>query len=246
MMELIEFPVTLDEWIHGTQTLQAEILRRAVEHWRRRKFQTAGALIWQLHDAYPAISWSLIDFYRRPKLAYRVAKSFFAPVLVSIGLRVEGKEVGAVPVGMWSTAKPAEILPKCEVFAMIVNDTHIPLSGLLTLRLLAGGDEALRQEICVRVVANSNSPEFRIHWPTEASFPLREVSAQAEFIPDEATGAALAELSQRISDTCVAIAGTEAASNNDALCGFDAAAGFRSEQMLVERKHCLKVQQPQH
>ncbi len=71
------------EFIYRSQLVQAEALKRGVEHWRRRKFDTAGALFWQLNDCWPVISWSVIDSSLRPKAAYYYARRFFAPVLLS-------------------------------------------------------------------------------------------------------------------------------------------------------------------
>ena len=71
-------------FIYACQVNQAEALNYCIEHWRRRKFQTAGTLIWQLNDCWPAISWSLIDSNGIPKAAYYYARRFFANILLSI------------------------------------------------------------------------------------------------------------------------------------------------------------------
>ncbi len=73
----------LADFIYKGQIVQAEALKTAVEHWRRRKFNTAGSLFWQLNDCWPVTSWSVIDSALRPKAAYYYAKKFLAPVLVS-------------------------------------------------------------------------------------------------------------------------------------------------------------------
>ena len=73
----------LADFIYKGQIVQAEALKTAVEHWRRRKFLTAGSLFWQLNDCWPVTSWSVIDSALRPKAACYYAKKFFAPVLVS-------------------------------------------------------------------------------------------------------------------------------------------------------------------
>jgi beta-mannosidase len=72
-----------DTFLYRSQLVQAEALKRAVEHWRRRKFNTAGTLFWQLNDCWPVSSWSVIDSALRPKAAYYYARRFFAPVLLS-------------------------------------------------------------------------------------------------------------------------------------------------------------------
>jgi beta-mannosidase len=72
--------------VYKGQLVQAEALKTAVEHWRRRKFKTAGSMFWQLNDCWPVTSWSVIDSGLRPKAAYYFAKKFFAPILVSFKL----------------------------------------------------------------------------------------------------------------------------------------------------------------
>ena len=89
------FNVTNDlgEFIYQSQVVQGEALKRGVEHWRRRKFKTAGSLFWQLNDCWPVSSWSVVDSALRPKAAYYYAKRFFAPVLVSFKTKQKGLEV---------------------------------------------------------------------------------------------------------------------------------------------------------
>jgi beta-mannosidase (EC 3.2.1.25) len=52
-----------------------------VEHWRARKYLTSGALYWQLNDSWPVISWSSIDYFKRPKALYYYTKRFFDDIL---------------------------------------------------------------------------------------------------------------------------------------------------------------------
>ncbi|MCK4828789.1 hypothetical protein KA005_74380, partial [bacterium] len=83
-------------FIYACQVNQAEALNYCIEHWRRRKFQTAGTLIWQLNDCWPAISWSLIDSNGIPKAAYYYARRFFANILLSIEKVPEGLNIWIV------------------------------------------------------------------------------------------------------------------------------------------------------
>lgn len=82
-----------DDFIYKSQLVQAEALKTAVEHWRRRKFKTAGTIFWQLNDCWPVSSWSVVDSALRPKAAYYYAKRFFAPLLVSFKRSNEAIEV---------------------------------------------------------------------------------------------------------------------------------------------------------
>lgn len=77
-------PKDLEEYLRFSMLTQAEGLKYGVEHYRRRRSSTSGALIWQLNDAWPGTSWSLIDYSLLPKASYYYARKFFAPVLLSI------------------------------------------------------------------------------------------------------------------------------------------------------------------
>ena len=83
----------LDDFIYKSQLVQAEALKHAVEHWRRRMFRTSGTLFWQLNDCWPVSSWAVVDSALRPKAAYYYAKKFFAPLLVSFKQIPRGVEV---------------------------------------------------------------------------------------------------------------------------------------------------------
>ncbi|TKJ30264.1 MAG: hypothetical protein CEE40_05760 [Chloroflexi bacterium B3_Chlor] len=77
-------PNSLQECVETSQKVQAYGLQVAIEHFRRRKYRTSGTIIWQLNDPWPAISWSLIDYYRQPKLAYVKLEALYSPVLISL------------------------------------------------------------------------------------------------------------------------------------------------------------------
>ncbi len=78
-------PISADyeDFVYKGQIVQAEALKTATEHWRRRKFKTAGSMFWQLNDCWPVTSWAVIDSALRPKAAYFYSKKFYAPILVS-------------------------------------------------------------------------------------------------------------------------------------------------------------------
>lgn len=82
-----------NDFVYQGQLVQANALKTAVEHWRRRKFNTAGALYWQLNDCWPVSSWAVIDSGLRPKAAYFYTKRFFAKVLVSFKKNGDSLEV---------------------------------------------------------------------------------------------------------------------------------------------------------
>lgn len=76
-------PANMEEYINYSMLTQAEGLKYGIEHYRRRKPDTSGALFWQLNDCWPGTSWSVIDYYGLPKAAYHYARKFYAPVLLT-------------------------------------------------------------------------------------------------------------------------------------------------------------------
>lgn len=83
-------PVDLDQYIDYSMLCQAEGLKFGVEHFRRRKPENSGSLIWQLNDCWPGISWSLIDFCLFPKASYYYARRFYNPILLSFKEEEDG------------------------------------------------------------------------------------------------------------------------------------------------------------
>ncbi len=79
-----QLPKDFPALVYTTQVLQAEAMRIAVEHWRRNRARSSGALYWQLNDCWPVASWSSIDYYGRWKALHYAAQRFFSPLLLSI------------------------------------------------------------------------------------------------------------------------------------------------------------------
>lgn len=128
-----------DDFIYKGQLVQADALKTAVEHWRRRKFKTAGSLFWQLNDCWPVSSWAVIDSALRPKAAYFYAKRFFAPILVSFRQRGEDQDV-------WVT-----------------NDLLSAVDGELVISLRSfGGSVSWSKKSRVRIARNSSRAVMRV------------------------------------------------------------------------------------
>jgi len=117
-------PNSFDELSYYSQLLQGEALKLGVQHWRSRKFETAGSLIWQLNDCWPVISWSLIDYYKRPKAAYYYARRFFSPLLSVLLFD---------PLNDFNFNRPERIEGK--VRCMLVNDLPATQEGELILNV---------------------------------------------------------------------------------------------------------------
>ncbi|MDR3710622.1 MAG: hypothetical protein P4L33_20165 [Capsulimonadaceae bacterium] len=77
-------PQSLEELVYFTQINQAEALKFGIEHYRRSKGRCWGTIVWQINDCWPVQSWAMIDSTPEPKASYFAAKSFYAPLLLSL------------------------------------------------------------------------------------------------------------------------------------------------------------------
>jgi beta-mannosidase len=73
----------LDEFVDFSMIAQAEALKFGIEHFRRRAPHCSGALVWQLNDCWPVLSWALLDYHGFGKAGYYAVRRAFAPVLAS-------------------------------------------------------------------------------------------------------------------------------------------------------------------
>ncbi len=135
-----------NDFVYRGQLVQANALKTAVEHWRRRKFNTAGALYWQLNDCWTVSSWAVIDSGLRPKASYFYTKRFFAKVLVSI--KMSGNKIE-----VWGT-----------------NDSLERFNGILQVKVLSfKGEKYSGTEIEVWLKPNSSAKVFEIpHFPNDS------------------------------------------------------------------------------
>ncbi len=74
---------SFDEWVAASQAYQATVIRHHVETLRRLKYRpTGGFCQFSFADAYPAVTWSVLDHERRPKEGYHALAAACAPVIV--------------------------------------------------------------------------------------------------------------------------------------------------------------------
>jgi len=75
LVENFKHSFEMESYVYYTQIMQAETLAAAYRLWRRNwagkgREYTAGALVWQINDCWPVTSWSIVDYFLRPKPAY--------------------------------------------------------------------------------------------------------------------------------------------------------------------------------
>ena len=73
--------------------VQAFAIEIAIIHQRLAKPKSYGTLYWQMNDAWPAISWSSIDYYGRWKPLQYMAKRLYPNIAIFC---VDGGTIRAV------------------------------------------------------------------------------------------------------------------------------------------------------
>jgi beta-mannosidase len=79
-----KLPTSFEDIVWLSQITQGDIMREAIEHWRRLQPRTMGVIYWQLNDCWPATSWSTLDYAGRWKASHYMTRRYFAPQLLSV------------------------------------------------------------------------------------------------------------------------------------------------------------------
>jgi len=121
--ELFGTAGNLEQFVYLSQITQARAVKTYVEHLRAHNFRNSGVLFWQFNDCCPAISWSAIDYTKKPKALYYYARRFFAELLIAV-----------VP----EFRQPRHNLPLQvhSINVIAVNDSNQPLTATLNCRLI--------------------------------------------------------------------------------------------------------------
>jgi len=155
-------PTTLDEYVDFTQIAQAEGLKFAIEHFRRRMPHCSGSLIWQYNDCWPCVSWSLMDYNGFAKAGYFYTRRAYAPVIASF------KDLGDGQVELWITNEG--------------RDTVADTVTVSRADLISG--EATTEKVAVTVASNDSRAVWTLpkSWPAlTAGHALHVRSAKGAF-----------------------------------------------------------------
>ncbi len=73
---------TLDQFITNSQAYQSHLLQYATECYRRAKYtKVTGIFQFDFCDPWPAVTWSVVDYWRNPKPALEALRRSMQPVL---------------------------------------------------------------------------------------------------------------------------------------------------------------------
>jgi beta-mannosidase len=111
-------PDTLEDFVLGSQLVQAEAMKYFVEKWRGGKFVEKNGLIWwNVKDGWPIISDAVVDYYFGKKLAYYFIRNVQRDVCA---MMLDEDSTGLYPL-------------------VIINDTREEVSGKVTITDIGSG-----------------------------------------------------------------------------------------------------------
>ncbi|KAK8844526.1 hypothetical protein IAR55_006372 [Kwoniella newhampshirensis] len=133
LMENFRHAFDMPSYVYYTQVMQAECLAAAYRLWRRNfkgrgKEYTSGALVWQINDCWPCVSWAIADYYLRPKPAFFAIARELKPYTVGIARKdikkMKDKKTSAFfeihqEIQLWgcnSTLKDIDVIVQLETF----------------------------------------------------------------------------------------------------------------------------------
>jgi beta-mannosidase len=153
--------VALTDLIDASQEAQLRGLQIAVEYARRNKPRVSGCAVWQFNEPWYSICWSLVDYTRTPKKAYRKIKELYNPVLVCFAYPYRERAAGDIVSGqVWLVN---DLLTKISATCTAYHNGEMVLS----LHVEVPANETLfLQDIDVRLAPGANELVFELSTDT--------------------------------------------------------------------------------
>ena len=131
---------SLDEFIANSQSYQENIIQFGTEAYRRAKFSPmSGIFQFDFSDPWPAITWSVVDYWRKPKPAFDALRRAMQPVLPTSGLPLYVDAGKTVITTLMVVNDLAEAFPGAKLEWQVENGKSSIVSGEWTVDVPANG-----------------------------------------------------------------------------------------------------------
>jgi len=133
---------TLEEFIWNSQNYQAALLRFATEQYRRAKgTKITGIYQFMFVDDWPSVTWSVVDYYRRPKRGYTTLSESMQPTLPSIEYSIDNP---SAPIVLWVVNDRFDAFPGARLTWTIGKQQQsqtvdVPADGVIKVAAIGAG-----------------------------------------------------------------------------------------------------------
>jgi beta-mannosidase len=131
---------SLEGFIASSQAYQAHLIQYGTECYRRAKYtKVTGIIQFDFTDPWPAVTWSVLDYWRNPKPAYDALRRCMQPVLPSFHLPERIKTGKAAFASFWAVNDLAEAFPGARCSWQLSSDTGMIASASFPVDIPADG-----------------------------------------------------------------------------------------------------------
>jgi len=94
---------SINQFINNSQNYQSDVIQTATDFYRRAKNNSiTGIFQFMFVDCWPSITWSVVDYFGKPKKGYYTLQKVFQPLYVSVKLRQKKYFAGAnLNIELW-------------------------------------------------------------------------------------------------------------------------------------------------
>lgn len=79
---------SIEEFVSNSQAYQAYVIKTAIDFYRREKYgKSTGVFQFMFIDCWESITWSVVDYFGKPKAGYYALQHAFQPLYISIRIR---------------------------------------------------------------------------------------------------------------------------------------------------------------
>jgi len=131
---------SLDEFIDNSQFYQSNLIQAGTETYRRKKRdQVTGIFQFDFTDPWPAVTWSVLDYWRQPKPSYHALRRAMQPVLPSFLLPFDVVAGKALPSTFQAVNDLLTAFPHTRCEWRLENVNGYIASATFTLDIPANG-----------------------------------------------------------------------------------------------------------
>ncbi|SCV66949.1 BQ2448_5595 [Microbotryum intermedium] len=181
LVENIRHSFKIEDYVFATQFIQAETLSTAYRLFRREfkgpgRAYCSGALVWQLNDVYPCTSWSIVDYYERPKPAYYAIKQSMAPIACGMKRYYKREYPEEFKTSVFVDSEWVEI------WAVNGLVKELPITLVVEAFELLSGEKILEQSTDFTLAANQSNELIKKNVPKYKKDPKAAVVVTAKIV----------------------------------------------------------------